>query len=51
MLGYDELNVPEIQKRLAEGDEKLAASVREYERPRKGREGVLHAADAKLNQS
>jgi hypothetical protein len=51
ILGYDELNVPEIQKRLAEGDEKLATSVRDYERPRKGREGVLHAADAKLTQS
>ena len=49
--GYDELNVPEIQKLIAEGDEKLATSVRDYERPRKGREGVLHAADAKLNQA
>ena len=44
--GYDELNVPEIQKLIADGDEKLATSVRDYERPRKGREGVLHAADS-----
>jgi hypothetical protein len=51
MSGYDELNVPEIQKLIAEGDEKLASSVRDYERPRKGREGVLNAADAKLNLS
>jgi hypothetical protein len=51
VLGYDELNVPEIQKRLAEGDEKLAASVRDYERLRKSREGVLHASETKLNQS
>lgn len=51
MLGYDELNVPEVQKSLAEGDQKLATSVRDYERPRKGREGVLHAAEAKLDQS
>jgi hypothetical protein len=51
MRGYDEFNVPEIQKRLAECDEKLAARVRDYERPRKGRDGVLHTADAKLNQS
>jgi hypothetical protein len=51
MLGYDELNVPEIQTRLAEGDETLATSVRDYERPRKSRDGVLHAANAKLDQS
>lgn len=51
ILGYDELNVPEIQKLIAEGDEKLATSVRDYERPRKGREGVLHTAEAKLTQS
>jgi hypothetical protein len=51
LLGYDELTVPEIQKRLTEGDERLAVSVRDYERPSKGREGVLHAADVKLNQS
>jgi hypothetical protein len=49
--GYDELTVPEIEKLIADGDEKLATTVRDYERPHKGREGVLHAADAKLNQS
>jgi hypothetical protein len=49
--GYDALNVPEIQKLIAEGDEKVATTVRDYERPRKGRDGVLHAADAKLNLS
>ena len=51
MSGYDELNVPEIQQLIAAGDETLATSVRDYERPRKGREGVLHAAEAKLNLS
>jgi hypothetical protein len=51
MSGYDELNVPEIQKLIAEGDEKLLTGVRDYERSHKGRDGVLHAADAKLNQS
>ena len=41
----------EIQKLLAEGDDKLFARVREYERPRKRRDGVLHAADAQLSKS
>ncbi len=49
--GYDELNVQEIHKLLTEGDDKLSASVRDYERPRKGREGVLQAADARLSKS
>lgn len=49
--GYDELNVQEIHKQLAEGDAELAARVREYERPRKSRDGVLHAVDAQLSQS
>ena len=51
VTGYDELNVQEIQKLLAEGDDKLAARVRDYERPHKSRDGVLQAADAKLNNS
>ncbi|MBV9196247.1 MAG: hypothetical protein JO168_19090 [Solirubrobacterales bacterium] len=49
--GYDELNVPEIQRRLAEGGVDLAARVRDYERPRKARDGVLHAADAQLSKA
>ena len=51
VTGYDELNVQEIQKLLAEGDDKLSARVRDYERPRKRRDGVLHAADAQLSKS
>jgi hypothetical protein len=51
VTGYDELNVQEIQKLLAEGDDKLFARVRDYERPRKRRDGVLHAADAQLSKS
>jgi hypothetical protein len=47
--GYDELNVQEIHKQLSEGDKELAARVRDYERPRKGRDGVLAAADAQLS--
>lgn len=49
--GHDELNVQEIHKELAAGDEQLAARVRDYERPRKNRDGVLHAADAQLTKS
>ncbi|HEX3804024.1 MAG TPA: hypothetical protein VHV75_14380, partial [Solirubrobacteraceae bacterium] len=49
--GYDELNVQEIHKQLAEGDAELAARVRDYERPRKNRDGVLTAADAQLSKS
>jgi hypothetical protein len=51
MPGYDELTVPEIQERIAQGDSELAARVREYESPRKGRDGVLQAAGALLGSS
>jgi hypothetical protein len=49
--GYDELNVQEIHKQITEGDVELAARVRDYERPRKNRDGVLNAADAQLSKS
>jgi hypothetical protein len=49
--GYDDLNVQEIHKQLAEGDVELAARVRDFERPRKNRDGVLKAADAQLSKS
>jgi hypothetical protein len=49
--GYDELNVQDIHKQLSEGNEELAARVRDYERPHKNRDGVLTAADAKLSKS
>ncbi len=49
--GYDELNVQEIHKLISKGDDKLVASVRDYERPRKSRDGVLQGADAKLSKS
>jgi hypothetical protein len=48
---YDELNVQEIEKLLAEGDDQLATRVRDYERPRKSRDGVLQPVDAKLAKS
>ncbi len=46
--GYDELNVPQIQRHLAESGPELATRVRDYERQRKRRDGVLQAADAQL---
>jgi hypothetical protein len=49
--GYDELTVPEIKERIALGDTELAARVRQYEGPHKGRDGVLHAAAARLGNS
>lgn len=49
--GYDELNVREIHKQLSEGDRELAARVRDYERPRKNRDGVLNAVGAQLSES
>ena len=51
VAGYDELNVPEIQSLLTKSDEQLSARVRDYERPRKRREGVLQAAEAQLSKS
>jgi cobalamin biosynthesis Mg chelatase CobN len=46
--GYDELTVPDIETRIAAGDNDLASRVRDYERLHKGREGVLGAVGAKL---
>jgi hypothetical protein len=46
--GYDELTVPDIETRIAAGDNDLATRVRDYERLHKGREGVLGAVGAKL---
>jgi ferritin-like metal-binding protein YciE len=43
--GYDELTVTEVQTVLAEGDDKLAAQTRSYERAHKNRAGVLKAAE------
>jgi ferritin-like metal-binding protein YciE len=43
--GYDEQNASEVQARLSEGDEELAATVRSYERAHKNRAGVLKAAE------
>jgi hypothetical protein len=46
--GYDELTVPDIETRIAAGENDLASRVRDYERLHKGREGVLGAVGAKL---
>jgi hypothetical protein len=49
VAGYDELTVREVQEQLAAGDEARATSVRDYERSHKKRDGVLHAARARID--
>jgi hypothetical protein len=49
--GYDELTVPEVQKQLTAGDEARATAVRDYERSHKKRDGVLHAAQARIDKA
>jgi hypothetical protein len=51
VAGYDELTVPEVQKQLTAGDEARATSVRDYERSHKKRDGVLHAAQARIDRA
>jgi hypothetical protein len=46
--GYDKLTVPDIETRIADRDNDLAARVRNYERLHRGREGVLRAVAARL---
>lgn len=50
VAGYDELTVPEVREQLTAGDEARATSVRDYERSHKKRDGVLHAAHARINK-
>jgi hypothetical protein len=50
VAGYDELTVPEVQERLTAGDDARATSVRDYERSHKKRDGVLHAAQARIEK-
>ena len=47
--GYDELNVDEAQKLIADGTPELATRVRDYERRHKGRTGVLEAAARRID--
>ncbi len=51
VAGYDELTVPEVQAQLTAGDQARATSVRDYERSHKKRDGVLHAAQARIDKS
>jgi hypothetical protein len=51
VAGYDELTVPEVHKQLTAGDEARATSVRDYERSHKKRDGVLHAAQARIDKA
>lgn len=50
VAGYDELTVPEVQEQLTAGDEARATSVRDYERSHKKRDGVLNAAQARIDK-
>ncbi len=50
VAGYDELTVPEVQEQLTAGDEARATSVRDYERSHKKRDGVLQAAQARIDK-
>lgn len=49
--GYDQLTVPDVEAQLTAGDEALATSVRDYERSHKKRDGVLRAAQARLDKA
>lgn len=51
VAGYDELTVPEVQALLTAGDAARATSVRDYERSHKKRDGVLHAAQARIDNA
>jgi hypothetical protein len=50
VVGYDELTVPEVQEQLTAGDEARATAVRDYERSHKKRDGVLHAAQMRIDK-
>jgi hypothetical protein len=50
VAGYDELTVPEVQEQLTAGDAARATSVRDYERSHKKRDGVLQAAQARIDK-
>jgi hypothetical protein len=50
VAGYDELTVPEVQEHLSAGDEARASTVRDYERSHKKRDGVLQAAQARIDK-
>jgi len=49
--GYDDANAQEIAERLRDGDDELAARVRDYERAHKARATVLRAAERELTHA
>ena len=49
--GYDDMTAQEIVERLRDGDDELAASVRDYERAHKDRATVLRAAERELTHA
>ena len=46
--GYDEMNVDELRRRLADVNESRARAVRDYERAHKNRAGVIDATEREL---
>lgn len=46
--GYDDLSVPQINRRLADLEPAQLRRIRDYERANKARKGVLRAVDRKL---
>ena len=49
--GYDELTAADVKSRLADGDEDLIKTVRQYERSHKNRAGVLEATERELSNA
>jgi hypothetical protein len=49
--GYDDVNAQEIVERLRDGNDELAARVRDYERAHKSRATVLRAAERELTHA
>jgi ferritin-like metal-binding protein YciE len=49
--GYDEMNVDELRRALADADESRARTARDYERAHKNRAGVLEATERELSSA
>jgi ferritin-like metal-binding protein YciE len=49
--GYDELNVDELRRTLADADERSARAARDYERAHKNRAGVIAATERELSNA
>lgn len=49
--GYDDLNVDELRKALADADERRTRAARDYERAHKNRAGVIAATERELSRA